>query len=53
MQLEGHGSYWKAKILKIQEFQYFVAVIEKNVFLDRNYPAWPYDIFQNFHILSV
>ena len=32
MQLEGHGSYWKAKILKIQEIQFFVAVIEKNVF---------------------
>ena len=29
MQLEGHGSYWKAKILKIQEIQFFVAVIEK------------------------
>ena len=34
MQLKGHGSYWKAKILKIQEFQFFVAVIEiKRFFL--------------------
>ena len=32
MQLEGHGSYWKAKILKIQEIQFFVAVIEKKTF---------------------
>ena len=35
MQLEGHGSYWKAKILKIQEIQFFVAVIEKKRFF------WP------------
>ena len=32
MQLEGHGCYWKAKILKIQEIQFFVAVIEKKRF---------------------
>ena len=44
MQLEGHGSYWKAKILEIQEFWLLRLLLKKNVFFDRNYPAWPYII---------
>ena len=29
MQLEGHGSYWKAKILKIQEFWLLRLLLKK------------------------
>ena len=32
MQLEGHGSYWKAKIFKIQEFQLLTLLLKKNGF---------------------
>ena len=41
MQLEGHWSYWKAKILKIQEFQFFVAIIEKKCFFTGITPRDP------------
>ena len=29
MQLEGHGSYWKAKIFKIQEIQLLWLLLKK------------------------
>ena len=32
MQLEGHGSYWKAKILKIQEFWLLRLLLKKKTF---------------------
>ena len=47
MQLEGHGSYWKAKILKIQEIQFFVAVIEKKRFFWPELPRVTLPLFQN------
>ena len=49
MQLKGHGSYWKAKFLKIKEFQFFEAVIEiKRFFLTGITPRDPNNIIKQY-----
>ena len=51
MQLEGHGSYWKAKILKIQEFLLLRLLLKKPVFFTGITPRDPISMSQFLNVL--